>query len=100
MSTDAVAAIRAAAAARYGAQSVPAEPRAYASCQKNAQEAHEAIRPTDPARTPEQLAFALSRDELRLYALVWRRAVASQMASAEYDMASAPPLALLLVSFP
>lgn len=90
VSADAVDAIREAARARYGGQSVPPEPRAYVSKQKNAQEAHEAIRPTDPKRTPAELADTLSRDELRLYSLVWRRAVASQMVNAEYDMARTP----------
>ena len=81
---DAAAELRALAVARYGAASVPASgPRVYASKAKNAQEAHEAIRPTGPARTPRSLVGALPRDELALYALVWRRALASQMADAE-----------------
>ena len=83
VSPDAAAELRALAAERYGAEAVPASgPRVYASKAKNAQEAHEAIRPTAPAKTPRSLADKLPRDELALYALVWRRAVASQMADA------------------
>ena len=55
---------------------------------KNAQEAHEAIRPTDVARTPAEVSRYLSNDQRRLYELVWKRAVASQMASAELDQVS------------
>ena len=83
VSPDAAAELRALAAERYGAEAVPASgPRVYASKAKNAQEAHEAIRPTAPEKTPRSLADKLPRDELALYALVWRRAVASQMADA------------------
>jgi DNA topoisomerase-1 len=57
-------------------------PRQYRTKVKNAQEAHEAIRPTDFARTPDRLGGALGRDEARLYELIWQRAVASQMADA------------------
>ena len=64
---------------------VPAAPREYTSKAKNAQEAHEAIRPTDVARTPDSVARYLNREQLRLYELVWKRAVASQMQSAELD---------------
>ena len=52
---------------------------------KNAQEAHEAIRPTDVARTPDSVARDLIADQRRLYELIWKRAVASQMQSAELD---------------
>ncbi|MEO7294957.1 MAG: type I DNA topoisomerase, partial [Candidatus Limnocylindria bacterium] len=63
-------------------------PRQYRTKVKNAQEAHEAIRPTDFATTPDRLQKRLGRDELRLYDLIWKRAVASQMAAAGYDTQS------------
>src|SRR5690606_29153889 len=64
---------------------LPDRPRAYTSTAKNAQEAHEAIRPTDLDRLPESLGRVLDRDELRLYELIWKRTVASQMESAVFD---------------
>lgn len=70
---------------RFGAAYLPAEARVYRSRAKNAQEAHEAIRPTDMRRTPEAMASVLSGDDLRLYELIWRRTVASQMSSAKID---------------
>ena len=72
----------------YGNNYLPAAPREYLSRAKNAQEAHEAIRPTDVARTPDSVAAFLTPDQRRLYELVWKRAVASQMASAEMDQVS------------
>ncbi len=62
-----------------------AEPRTFKNKSKNAQEAHEAIRPTSIARTPEQVKQYLSSDQLRLYTLIWKRTVASQMAVAIFD---------------
>jgi len=70
---------------RFGKQYIPAKPRAYKSKAKNAQEAHEAIRPTGLARHPEKLNTVLDRDELRLYKLIWERTIASQMADAVLD---------------
>jgi DNA topoisomerase-1 len=70
----------------YGPQAVPEEPRRYRTKSKNAQEAHEAIRPTDPSRHPETLRGRLGVDQWRLYDLVWRRALASQMRPALYDI--------------
>ena len=64
---------------------VPGTAREYTSKAKNAQEAHEAVRPTDVARTPEAVARHLDAEQRRLYDLVWKRAVASQMQSAELD---------------
>ena len=69
----------------YGKDYVPSSPRVYKAAAKNAQEAHEAIRPTNMARKPEQVAKYLSNDELRLYTLIWQRTMASQMASAVLD---------------
>ena len=70
---------------RFGKQYVPAKPRVYKSKAKNAQEAHEAIRPTGLGRHPEKLNNVLDRDELRLYKLIWERTIASQMADALLD---------------
>ncbi|MBM3647821.1 MAG: DNA topoisomerase I, partial [Alphaproteobacteria bacterium] len=70
---------------RYGQAYLPEKPRAYSSKAKNAQEAHEAIRPTDLFRTPQDVAAHLDRDQLGLYELIWKRTVASQMESAVLD---------------
>ena len=70
---------------RYGARYVPGVPRAYTSKAKNAQEAHEAIRPTSFNRTPEKVARYLDEDQRKLYDLIWKRAIASQMESAELE---------------
>ncbi|MTI16375.1 type I DNA topoisomerase [Rhodobacteraceae bacterium RKSG542] len=67
---------------RFGDQYVPEKPRMYSSKAKNAQEAHEAIRPTDPSRHPRDMARFLDPDEARLYELIWQRTIASQMESA------------------
>ncbi|HME23226.1 MAG TPA: type I DNA topoisomerase [Acetobacteraceae bacterium] len=88
MAREAIAAIRDHVAASYGANYLPSAPREYQSKIKNAQEAHEAIRPTDVARTPDSVAGFLSNDQRRLYELIWKRAVASQMQSAELDQVS------------
>ena len=69
--------------------SVSAEARVYKSKSKNAQEAHEAIRPTSAWRTPESVAPYLDDRQNKLYELIWRRAVASQMADAEIETTSA-----------
>ncbi|HVJ21220.1 MAG TPA: type I DNA topoisomerase, partial [Polyangiaceae bacterium] len=70
---------------KYGQAYVPASPRVYTSKAKNAQEAHEAIRPTDLFRTPQDVAAHLDKDQLGLYELIWKRTVASQMESAVLD---------------
>jgi DNA topoisomerase I len=70
---------------RYGKKYVPHAPRAYTSKAKNAQEAHEAVRPTSFHRTPESVSRHLDSDQARLYELIWKRAVASQMESAELE---------------
>ncbi|MBI2767867.1 MAG: type I DNA topoisomerase [Chloroflexi bacterium] len=69
---------------RWGAEYVPAKEKVYATRSKGAQEAHEAIRPTDPARTPESLRRNLSSEQLRVYQLIWQRFIASQMADARF----------------
>ncbi|MEM8663493.1 MAG: DNA topoisomerase, partial [Pseudomonadota bacterium] len=71
--------------AEYGSRFLPEKPRHYATKAKNAQEAHEAIRPTDVSRKPSEMRRRLGEDEARLYDLIWKRAVASQMASAEFE---------------
>ncbi|MEW5959076.1 MAG: type I DNA topoisomerase [Chloroflexota bacterium] len=73
---------------RYGQEMLPEEPPVYKTKNRNAQEAHEAIRPTSVWREPEQMSRYLSRDQARLYTLIWQRFVASQMAQAIYDTMS------------
>ncbi len=83
LSETALTAARTQARELYGDAYVPAEPRTYSRKVKNAQEAHEAIRPAgDTFRTPGQVASQLSSDEFRLYELIWQRTLASQMADA------------------
>ena len=83
LSESALKAARKQAVELYGADSIPDAPRQYTRKVKNAQEAHEAIRPAgDSFRTPKQLERELNRDELALYDLIWKRTVASQMADA------------------
>jgi DNA topoisomerase-1 len=72
-------------ASSYGAAYAAAAPRSYQSRAKNVQEAHEAIRPTEVSRTPDSLRGALEPRQLKLYDLIWRRAVASQMPDAELE---------------
>jgi len=84
LSTSSIAAARSSAQALYGKEFVPATPRVYEGKTKNAQEAHEAIRPAgEPFRTPGELAPELSRDEFALYDLIWKRTIASQMSDAK-----------------
>ncbi len=71
--------------AQYGPDYVPAKPNVYKTRAKGAQEAHEAIRPTAAARLPDTIKAKLNRDELRLYDLIWKRFMASQMAPAVFD---------------
>ena len=70
----------------YGADALPAQPPVYKTKTKGAQEAHEAIRPTSAARRPERIADSLSGDQGKLYDLIWRRFLASQMRAALYDV--------------
>ena len=89
LSDEAVNAARRQASELYGAEFVPAAKRVYASKSANAQEAHEAIRPAgDSFRTPAQVASALGKDEFKLYELIWKRTVASQMADAKGSTAT------------
>ena len=85
MAAEAIGAARALIENNYGAPYLPSAPRLYKTKAKNAQEAHEAIRPTDLFRKPADVAPYLDKDQLRLYELIWRRTVASQMESAVLD---------------
>ena len=82
---EAIAALRDDIGSRYGNRYVPEKPRIYKSKAANAQEAHEAIRPTDISRTPDKIRDYLDHDQARLYELIWKRTIASQMQSAELD---------------
>src|ERR1700684_3427709 len=82
---EAISAVRRVIEADLGARYVPNAPRQYQAKAKNAQEAHEAIRPTDPARRPAQTRRVLDADQAKLYELIWLRTVASQMESAELE---------------
>ena len=86
---EAISAIRGLIAREYSQKYVAPFIREYKTKAKNAQEAHEAIRPTDVSRRPQDVAKYLERDQARLYELVWKRAVASQMASAEVEQTTA-----------
>jgi len=81
----AVSEIRDVIAERYGKQNVPDEPRQFKTKAKNAQEAHEAVRPTSVARHPDDLKGVLEDDQLRLYSLIWKRTMACQMVPAVFD---------------
>jgi DNA topoisomerase I len=89
LSQDALAEIRSVIASRYGADNLPDAPRKYKTKAKNAQEAHEAIRPTAAARTPDSLRGKLDEAQYKLYELIWRRTVACQMVPAVYDTVAA-----------
>ncbi|MEE8517166.1 MAG: type I DNA topoisomerase [Alphaproteobacteria bacterium] len=85
LSQDAIGAIRRFIPREYGDAYLPSSPRAYKSTARNAQEAHEGIRPTDITRLPMDGAHKLNQDQLRLYDLIWKRTVASQMENARID---------------
>ena len=85
LSQEAVVAGRKLIGEQYGQKYLPASPRIYKSAAKNAQEAHEAIRPTDLFRRPEHVRKYLRDEEAKLYDLIWKRTLASQMESAELD---------------
>ncbi len=82
LSDEALQAVRATITSEYGASFLSPSPRRYTSRVKNAQEAHEAIRPTTPLRSPQQVGSELNGHELALYRLIWQRTLASQMADA------------------
>jgi DNA topoisomerase-1 len=86
---EAIAATREHINSVYGAEYLPKEERTYSTKQKNAQEAHEAIRPTDPTRTPASIKEYLSDEQFKLYDLIWKRLLASQMESVVLDQVAA-----------
>ncbi len=86
LAREAVDEIRAFVATRFGKDNVPARPNVYKTNSKNAQEAHEAIRPTSISRVPAQIKSRLSPEQFKLYDLIWKRTVASQMSSAVLDL--------------
>lgn len=88
LSQEAISQSRALIGQDYGADYVPGSPRIYKSKQKNAQEAHEAIRPTDLSRRPGMMRKFLNPEQLKLYDLIWKRTMASQMESAVLDQAA------------
>ena len=85
MSMEAVHALRGQITQQYGDDYLPEKPRFYKSKAANSQEAHEAVRPTDFRRTPDAVRRYLDNDQFRLYELIWKRAMASQFASAQLD---------------
>ena len=85
LADEAVAEIRELIQSRYGKENLPKSPPVYKTKSKNAQEAHEAIRPSSSARIPEEIRGSLSNDQYKLYLLIWKRAVASQMIHALID---------------
>jgi DNA topoisomerase I len=93
MAPEAVTSVRGLIANDFGDRYLPATPRLYTTKAKNAQEAHEAIRPTDPFRTPAKMQKFLGAEEFRLYELIWKRTMASQMESAELERSTIDILA-------
>ncbi|PHP68410.1 DNA topoisomerase I [Zhengella mangrovi] len=85
MAPEAIAAARETIGKEFGAKYLPEKPRHYSTKAKNAQEAHEAIRPTDFSRTPASVRSFLDNDQFRLYEMIWKRAIASQMNAAELE---------------
>lgn len=86
LAQEAITEIRELVAQRYGSDNCPDEPRIYKTKSKNAQEAHEAIRPTSVQMLPEQIKSYLTSEQLKLYDLIWKRTVACQMADAVLDL--------------
>lgn len=93
MAPEAIDAARAAITDQFGPRYMPEKARLYSTKAKNAQEAHEAIRPTDFNRSPDKVRRFLDADQLKLYDLIWKRGIASQMASAEIERTTVEILA-------
>ena len=85
LGSEAVASVRGEIGQRFGNRYLPNSPRIYRTAAANAQEAHEAIRPTDISRAPQEISDYLDYDQKRLYDLIWKRTITSQMESAELD---------------
>jgi len=99
LSQEAIQGLREVIEKRFGAAKLPAKPNQYRTKAKNAQEAHEGIRPTDAARAPESLKGYLSDDQYRLYDLIWKRTIACQMIHATIDTVSVDLAAGEVASF-
>ena len=89
LSSEAIEEVRNEITNRHGKSYIPASPRVYKSKAANAQEAHEAVRPTEIARDPDSIANYLDSEQMKLYQLIWTRTISSQMQSAELDETSA-----------
>jgi len=89
LASEALDEIREVIKQRYGSDNLPDEPRVYKTKSKNAQEAHEAVRPTSAERVPESIKEHLSKDQHKLYDLIWKRTVSSQMVHATIDTVAA-----------
>lgn len=85
LAEEAIEEVRTVIASRYGKDALPPEPRVFKTKSKNAQEAHEAIRPTSFARIPNEIKSSLTPDQFKLYELIWKRAMACQMKHATID---------------
>lgn len=85
LASEAVAEIREVISERYGEENLPKKPRQYKTKSKNAQEAHEAVRPTSAKRHPDSLKAQLKPDQLKMYTLIWKRTIACQMIHATLD---------------
>jgi len=85
LANEAITEIRQVILSEYGQEALPESPRVYKTKSKNAQEAHEAVRPTSASLTPAKLEGKIDNDQFKLYSLIWKRAVASQMEPAVYD---------------
>ncbi len=93
LAAEAINEIRSVISERYGADRVPAEHRLFKTKSKNAQEAHEAVRPAQASITPDDLRGKIDADQFRLYELIWRRSIACQMIPAVYDTVAVDLLA-------
>jgi len=89
LAQEAISELRKVIAKEFGDKALPAEPRYFKSKSKNAQEAHEAVRPTSAARTPRAVARYLTPDQAKLYELIWKRTMACQMTPAVFDTVAA-----------
>jgi DNA topoisomerase-1 len=89
LAQEAIVEIRKTIVKEFGDKTLPGEPRYYKSKSKNAQEAHEAVRPTSAARTPKSVARFLTPDQAKLYELIWKRTMACQMTPAVFDTVAA-----------
>ncbi|QEP44103.1 type I DNA topoisomerase [Ectothiorhodospiraceae bacterium BW-2] len=99
LASEAIEELRQFIVSRYGTATLPPQPRLFKTKSKNAQEAHEAVRPTSAMRTPQQLASHLTKEQLRLYELIWKRTVACQMKSATLNTVAIDLIAQQIATF-